>query len=249
MNDTTISFKSLKMKNFSLVLKKKKCLNNINLEINKKEKIAILGPSGSGKTLLLESLILAKMPTKGTLEINKIEIWKLKNFVNFRKLFAISPQFVPFPPNQSVLNAIQGAYINQWSIIKTFFSLFIPFKKKEIITILRECNLREKLNHKINVLSGGEKQCVSLSKLFLSRASVMVADEPFNGLDPEKEKLMLNLTIKYYNNYSSVLICALHQPEIAKSNFDRIIGIKKGKIVFDIKSYLLTKKKISYLYS
>lgn len=249
MNNSSISFKSLEMENFSLNLKKKKCLNNINLKINKKEKIAIIGPSGSGKTLLLESLILANNPSSGTIKINSREMWKLKNIINYRKFFSFCPQVVPLPENQIVLNAVQAAYINNWSTIKTFLSLFIHFKKKEIINVLKEIKLEDKLYHKISVLSGGEKQCISLSRLFVSKSQVLVADEPFNGLDPKKIKLILNLMKINYLKYSKVLICSLHQPEIAKKFFDRIIGIKRGKLVFDIKSSFLTNKKIADLYN
>lgn len=241
-------FNSFEMNNFNLKLNQNHCLKNINLKIKKKEKIAIIGPSGSGKSLLLESIILARIPSSGLIKVNNVDVWKKRNINNYRKLYSFSPQSISIPSKQTVLNSVQAAYINNWSVFKTFLSLFIPFKIAEIRKILKELKLEDKLFNEIELLSGGEKQCVSLCRLLLSKSNIMVSDEPVNSLDPKRAIFVIKIIIKYQTQSSSTLICSLHQPEIAKRFFDRIIGIRNGEIVFDCKSKILSENEIYALY-
>ena len=240
-----MNFEEIEFINFDLNLGKNYCLKKINLKIQKNEKIAIIGPSGSGKTLLLESIILSKLPSNGTIKINDVDIWKEQDINRYRKLYSFTPQSVTIPPRQSVLNAIQSAYIKDWSTLKTLFSLFIPFKFSEVLNVLKEINLEKKIHDKLELLSGGEKQCVSLCRLFVSKPKIMVSDEPLNNLDPKSSIYMIKIILNYFEKNSSTLICSLHQPEIAIKYFDRVIGIKRGIIKFDEKSTNLSKKNLT----
>ena len=246
-----MNLENINLENINLSIGNKSILKDVNLCINKNEKIALIGPSGAGKTQLLLIISLMNKPTNGLVKYNLINPWKTKSTIlkKIRKSYFFVPQNLPLPLKQKVVTSIQAGYITNWSVLKVIFSLVYPFKYKEIQNVLDELELKDKLLEKVENLSGGEKQCISLARLLVSNANIMIADEPLNFLDPLKSELILTKILEYYINNKSTLICSLHQPIFAKKYFDRIIGIKDSQIFFDISSNKLNKKLVSDLYN
>ncbi|MBH43497.1 MAG: hypothetical protein CMP25_01770 [Rickettsiales bacterium] len=228
-------FYHLKLENISLKSNKKTLLYNLNVEVLHKERIAVIGPTGSGKTLFLNIISFGWKPNEGKIFINSEDFWKKNNFFQdkIRKYFYLVPQIPDMPNRQKVISALHASYINKWSIIKVIASLFFPFKKKSIELVLKELDLLQKIDENIETLSGGQKQAISIARIFLSQPNVMILDEPLSAVDPGRSNFLLKKILEYQKKTTATLICSLHQPEIAKKYFTRIIGINNGKIVFD----------------
>ena len=246
-----MNLENINLDNINLSIDNKFILKDVNLNIEKHEKIALIGPSGSGKSQLLLIMALMNKPTNGIVKYNRIDPWKTKSSIlkKIRKSYFFVPQNLPLPLKQKVVTSIQAGYITNWSLLKVILSLIYPFKYQEIQSVLDDLELKDKLLEKVENLSGGEKQCISLARLFVSDANIMIADEPLNFLDPSKSKLILANILKYYKKNNSTLLCSLHQPIFAKKYFDRIIAIKDGRIFFDIPSRNLNKKLVNDLYN
>ena len=246
-----MNLENINLDNINLSIDNKFILKDVNLNIEKNEKIALIGPSGSGKSQLLLIMALMNKPTNGIVKYNRIDPWKTKSSIlkKIRKSYFFVPQNLPLPIKQKVVTSIQAGYITNWSLLKVILSLIYPFKYQEIQSVLDDLELKDKLLEKVENLSGGEKQCISLARLFVSDANIMIADEPLNFLDPSKSKLILANILKYYKKNNSTLLCSLHQPIFAKKYFDRIIAIKDGRIFFDIPSRNLNKKLVNDLYN
>lgn len=246
-----MNLENINLDNINLSIDNKSILKDVNLNIEKNEKIALIGPSGSGKSQLLLIMALMNKPTNGIVKYNLIDPWKTKSSIlkKIRKSYFFVPQNLPLPLKQKVVTSIQAGYITNWSLLKVILSLIYPFKYQEIQSVLDDLELKDKLLEKVENLSGGEKQCISLARLFVSDANIMIADEPLNFLDPSKSKLILANILKYYKKNNSTLLCSLHQPIFAKKYFDRIIAIKDGRIFFDIPSRNLNKKLVNDLYN
>lgn len=246
-----MNLENINLDNINLSIDNKFILKDVNLNIEKHEKIALIGPSGSGKSQLLLIMALMNKPTNGIVKYNLIDPWKTKSSIlkKIRKSYFFVPQNLPLPLKQKVVTSIQAGYITNWSLLKVILSLIYPFKYQEIQSVLDDLELKDKLLEKVENLSGGEKQCISLARLFVSGANIMIADEPLNFLDPSKSKLILANILKYYKKNNSTLVCSLHQPIFAKKYFDRIIAIKDGRIFFDIPSRNLNKKLVNDLYN
>lgn len=246
-----MNLENINLDNINLSIDNKFILKDVNLNIEKHEKIALIGPSGSGKSQLLLIMALMNKPTNGIVKYNRIDPWKTKSSIlkKIRKSYFFVPQNLPLPLKQKVVTSIQAGYITNWSLLKVILSLIYPFKYQEIQSVLDDLELKDKLLEKVENLSGGEKQCISLARLFVSDANIMIADEPLNFLDPSKSKLILANILKYYKKNNSTLVCSLHQPIFAKKYFDRIIAIKDGRIFFDIPSRNLNKKLVNDLYN
>lgn len=196
------------LENETISYENKKVLDSINLSVKKGEKIALLGKSGSGKSTLLKRLY----------ELKSDEVSYL-------------PQDLGLVHNLSAYHNIYTARLEQKSTIYNLINLIRPFKQNmdEIVKILKELETEDKLLTKSLNLSGGQKQRVAIAKSIYSQKKVLLADEPISALDEYICKKSIALLHKSFET----IICAIHDVKIAIESFDRVIGIKNGKIILD----------------
>lgn len=212
-------------------------LRGINLSVKAGEQIAIIGPSGAGKTTLLHTLGAALMPRCGEFELMKRAVWQISEAERHRlrgQLF-LAPQTPPLPSRQRVVNAVLAGRLPQWSLMQSIRNLIKP-KHSDLLAAwqaLSQFQLQDKLYARVDRLSGGERQRCALARLLLSNARLLLVDEPLSALDPSLALHTLQVVQNEARQRGATLICSLHQVELARSHFRRIIGLRDGEIVFD----------------
>ena len=211
------------LENETISYENKKVLDSINLSIKKGEKIALLGSSGSGKSTLLKRLY----------EIKSEEVSYL-------------PQDLGLVNNLTSYHNIYTATLEKKSTIYNLINLIRPFKKDlyEVSKILKELECESKLLTKSLNLSGGQKQRVAIAKSIYSGKNILLADEPISALDEYICKKSIDIMHKSFET----IICAMHNVDLAIENFDRIIGIKNGKILLDKQTTSISKEDTNRLY-
>ena len=158
------------------------------------------------------------------------------------------PQQFSIPSRLRVYRAIQTGYLAEWSTIKSVLSVFYPFNLKKIHEILKRFSLETKIDEKVESLSGGEKQCINIARLLVTKAKMLLLDEPMAGIDIKKIDLVMKNLLEFQSEHKSLLIISLHQLEIVQKYFTRVICMKHGKIKFDLPINKVTKKIIKDLY-
>lgn len=183
-------------------------LSSINIEIDKGEKVALLGKSGSGKSTLLKTLYEYKANDS-----------------------AYIPQELGLVNNLSLFHNVYIAKLDTNSTFYNIRNLLKPAKieVENIRAILSKLLLEEKLFEKISDLSGGQKQRASVARVLYSDKTILLADEPISALD----EFLANKVLNILNNKFETVICAIHNVELAVENFDRVIGLKDGKVIVD----------------
>lgn len=225
-------------------------VQQISIAIEPGEQVALIGPSGAGKTTLLETLAAALRPSSGSLVIGGNNPWQITS----RKLRALrgqlflAPQVPPLPPRQRVATAVLAGRLPGWSLTKSFRSLLFTADAADAYQALQAFSLGEKLWQRVDRLSGGERQRVSLARSLVSEARALLVDEPLSALDPALAGQTLRALIDYAGDHDKTLICSLHQVEMALDNFPRIIGLRKGELVFDLPANEVTPEAIHDLY-
>ena len=211
------------LKNQTISSDKKDILHSISFSIKIGEKVAILGKSGSGKSTLLKYLF--------SLQKNS---------------FAYVPQDLSLVENLSVFHNIYLARLDTYSTLYNIRNLIKPASKEIdlIKNILDDFDLSSKIFSKIYNLSGGQKQRVALLRAIFKNKDILLADEPISSLD----EYLSNKTLSILNIKFKTLLCSLHNVNLAINHFDRIIGLKDGKIILDKKCSLLDKEDINNLY-
>ena len=210
----------LKIKNLVKSFGDVKALDNINLEINEGEWVAIMGPSGSGKTTLINILSLMDDISEGefTLAGDDASSLSEEEKVVFRreKIGLIFQQFHLIP----YLNAVENVMLAQY-----YHSVTDEEEAKKVLT---KVGLGHRLEHLPSQLSGGEQQRVCIARALINEPEVLLADEPTGNLDEENEKIVLSI-FKDLHKEGKTIILITHNPELGK-HADKVLMLKHGKV-------------------
>lgn len=218
-------------------------LDQMNLKINKGERIALIGPSGAGKSSLLNLLSKRVEHTMGSINIENNH---LKNF-DQKKLsdtVGMITQSFDLIEAMSIRSNVYIGQFRNWSILETLNNMFRH--KVDIQKILESVGLKGLENKGVKLLSGGEKQRVAIARLIMQNPEIILADEPIASLDPSLSGSMIELLLK--TSKEKTLMVSLHQQDYAVKYFDRIIALKDGKIYFDLPVMEVTEEKLNLLY-
>lgn len=226
-------------------------LDAVSLSVAPGEQLAVIGPSGAGKTTLLSTLACAHKPESGEFTLYGTDPWALSSKARHRmrtRLF-LAPQTPPLPPRQRVVTAVLAARLPQWSVWQALVSLVRPLDPEAAFAALSRFNLGDKLYARVDRLSGGERQRCGLARLVLSPAELFLVDEPLSALDPTLSQLALSELQGEASARKATLVCSLHQVEMARANFGRLVGLRDGRILFDAPSAQVSDAMIAALYA
>lgn len=197
-------------------------LQNINLKLNKGKSAAISGISGSGKTTFLSILAGLEPATSGNIYIDNTNISNLS--INEKSIFRrdnlgfIFQDFQLLPNLTAIENVMLALEIKN-----------IPNAKQKSIAILEKVNLKHRLNHFPNQLSGGEKQRVAIARAFVSNPKVLLADEPTANLDQKTTNIIKNFLFELQKEYQTTMILVTHDPLLANL-CDNKYELKNGEL-------------------
>jgi phosphonate transport system ATP-binding protein len=225
-------------------------LHAIDLLVTQGEQLAIIGPSGAGKTTLLATLSGSHKPANGSLRVFGQDPWALPDSQRHRlraRLF-LAPQMPPLPPRQRVVTAVLAARLPQWTVWQALSSLFKPSDPDAAFDALSRFGLGDKLYARVDRLSGGERQRASMARLLLSNADAFLVDEPLSALDPTLAQQTLTTLQQEAKARSATLVCSLHQVDMARAHFGRIVGLRDGRIMFDCPREQVSDAMIDALY-
>ncbi|OGS80672.1 MAG: phosphonate ABC transporter [Gallionellales bacterium GWA2_59_43] len=225
-------------------------LNDVGLAVEQGEQIALIGPSGAGKTTLLHTLACAHPQAFGEFSVFGVSPWKLSHAERhaLRARLFLAPQTPPLPPRQRVVTAVLAGCLPQWSLWQAIASLIRPGNPDAAYDALARFDLQDKLYARVDCLSGGERQRCGMARLLVSKADAFLVDEPLSALDPTLARQTLITLQQEATSRNATLICSLHQVELALSHFPRIVGLRDGRIVFDVPRAKVTEAMIEELY-
>lgn len=225
-------------------------LDHLTLSIRQGEQVALIGPSGAGKTTLLHTLALAHQPVAGVLSVAGVDPWTLPNRARhaLRRTFFLAPQTPPMPPRQRVVTAVLAGCLPQWSLWQALASLIRPRNARAAFDALARFNLQDKLYARVDRLSGGERQRCGMARLLVSQAQMFLVDEPLSALDPTLAMQTLTTLQQEAATRNATLVCSLHQVDLARAHFARLIGLRDGQVMFDAPHAAVTDAMIDSLY-
>lgn len=220
-----ISFKNFSFKYNNVV---DKTLKNIDLTINKGEKVLIVGPSGSGKSTLSHCINgLIPFSYNGEIE-GELIIDNIKPYEE--SLSDVSKKVGTILQDQD--SQFIGLSVGE-DVAFNFENNAIPLKemKVKVIDALELVNMVDFINHSPYELSGGQKQRVSLAGVLGSDAEVLLFDEPLANLDPASGKEIMQLINDIHEKTNKTIIIVEHRIEdVLEQPFDKVIVVNKGEV-------------------
>ncbi|WP_370751336.1 energy-coupling factor transporter ATPase [Eubacterium sp.] len=205
-----------------------KALNNVNLEINKGEFVAIIGHTGSGKSTLIQHFNGLERPKSGNVFYNDENIYK--NNYDLRKLRCKVGLVFQYPEHQlfeeTVLKDVCFGPMNM--------GMSREEAEKKAKLVLEQVGINEKCYNKSPFeLSGGQKRRVAIAGVLAMNPEIIVLDEPTAGLDPKGRDKILNRIKELHDNTGIGVVLVSHSMEDVANYAQRLIVINNGKIKYD----------------
>ncbi len=198
-------------------------IRGLDLEIYSGETLAVVGASGVGKSTLLHILGTLERPTAGDIlwegeEVFALDDWRLAAFRN-RKVGFIFQFHYLLPEFDALENVMMPALIAR--IAK-------PQAREQSEAILVRVGLKDRLQHRVSTLSGGEQQRVAVARALILKPEVLLADEPTGNLDPRSGVQVQDLLLDLNREQGLTSVIVTHNLELARS-LDRQITLVDGK--------------------
>lgn len=193
-----------------------KALDEVSFEVEKGQILGILGRNGAGKTTTIKSIMGIIEPEEGSITFEGQDIRKAKTTIGY-------------------LPEERGLYVN--AKVKDqllYFATLNGMNQKEamraIMVRLKEFGIFGYLNSKVKALSKGNKQKIQLISAILHKPQIVILDEPFSGLDPVNIELFKK-TVLGLKECGTTILFSSHRMEDVEELCDRIVMLKKGKVV------------------
>ncbi|MBS7781081.1 ATP-binding cassette domain-containing protein [Acidovorax sp. CCYZU-2555] len=229
-------------------------LADIGLAARQGENIALIGPSGAGKTSLLSVLGTAwsgQPGLRGAVRVLDSDLSTLHASAlrSLRARIGTVHQAPPLPARQRVVTSVLAGRLGQWPAWKALASLAYPMDIAGARAALARVELEDKLFVRCDQLSGGQLQRAGIARVLYQQAALVLADEPVSALDPALALATVRLLVADAAQRGATLVASLHAVDLALGCFARIVGIKAGRIVFDLPADQVSEAQLQALYA
>ena len=226
-------------------------LADVSLAAGRGERIAIIGPSGAGKTTLLRVLGASLRPTDGSLSLLEADPWAMPSAAlrHLRARIGVVHQAPPLPPRQRVVTAVLAGRLGQWPLWKSLASLLYPLDIAGAKAALAQLDIGDRLFDRCDRISGGQLQRVGIARVLYQRPELILADEPVSALDPTLAQQAVRALLHDAEARGATLVASLHAVDLALAEFPRIVGIRDGRVAFDLPSAQVTELLLHELYA
>lgn len=220
----------------------------VSLRVDAGEAVALVGPSGAGKTTVLRLLAGTVAPTAGAVRLAGRDLARLRGRPELARLVGMISQGLDLVPQLSVKHNVQAGALGRWRLARSLAALLLPLEHPPARAAVRRVGLEARFAERVAQLSGGEQQRVALARLLVQDPALVLADEPVASLDPALADDLLGLLCAATRERGRTLVASLHTPDLARRHFDRIVGLRDGRVLFDLPPAVVTGEVLDSVY-
>lgn len=225
MEDEVITLRNI-TRDFPLGTEIVKVLKGISLSVKRGQYVALMGPSGSGKSTLMNLLGCLDTPTSGEYILNGYDVSSLEDSelaeIRNKEIGFVFQTFNLLPR----ITALQNV-----ALPMIYAGVGLSERMRRAEEALVSVGLANRMEHRPNQLSGGQRQCVAIARALVNHPSIILADEPTGNLDSKTSIEIMQLFQKIYEQGNTIIIVT-HEEDIAE-HAHRIIRLRDGQIYAD----------------
>lgn len=227
-----------------------KVLKDINFEVESGEFVSIIGPSGAGKSTLLRCINRMVDINEGTVTFDGLDVgsMKKKQLRKLRTNIGMIFQHYNLVPRLTVIENVLHGRFGYKTSLQGILGRFTEEEKERAFSLLDKLGIAEHAYKRCDQLSGGQQQRVGICRALIQDPKLILCDEPIASLDPNSSKIIMDYLRTITEEMGITCLVNLHQVDVAKDYADRMIGLKKGEIVYDGPSKLLYQDQIENIY-
>jgi phosphonate transport system ATP-binding protein len=228
----------------------KVALAGFDLSVAAGELVVVLGGNGSGKTTLLRCVSRMLRPSAGEIWLNGVDLAALygERLRQARLPLAMIWQHASLVRRRSVLSNVAAGGLGRHGGLWTALGGLPAAERRAALYHLSEVGLPHLAAQRAGTLSGGQAQRVAIARALTQRPQALLADEPVASLDPEAADDIMRLLRHLAAEDNLAVLCVLHQVELAYAYADRVVGIRDGRMAFDLPSADVPREAVRQLY-
>ena len=225
-------------------------VDNVAIDIEPGQFVGVIGRSGAGKSTMLRLVNRLIDPTSGSISFDGVEITTLKGKAlrDWRRDCAMIFQQFNLVERLDVLTNVLIGRLAEHGFMSSMLMQFTDEERTMAIEALDRLDLVPQALQRAGTLSGGQQQRVAIAKALVQNPKIMLADEPIASLDPANATLVMD-GLKQINTEDGLTVLVnLHTLDTARAYCDRIIAMRKGRVMFDGKASELTDAVVRDIY-
>ncbi len=210
-------------------------LKELNFDVVRAEKLALIGPSGSGKTTILRILMTLEGIDDGAVYVDDKPLWHMykngklipadeKHLHTMRRKIGMVFQLFNLFPHKTVLENVTLAPILTKGVTKSD-------AEEQALSLLDMVGMRDKAKRRSSQLSGGQKQRVAIARALALKPEIMLFDEVTSALDPELVEEVLNVITRLGTETDMTMLLVTHEMHFAHDFADRVLFLDGGRII------------------
>jgi len=206
------------------------------LRIDAGDRVALIGPSGCGKTTLLRLINGYLEAQSGELDVLDTVYTDVSRARRRARALRTRVGFVfqnfNLVERATVFDNVLWGRLGRVHPWRSLFGDFSPADKEIALQAIEEVDLLDQLGQRADTLSGGQQQRVGVARVLAQEAEIVLADEPVSSLDPSLADEVLSLLAEVSTKHQVTLLMSLHQPELAARHANRVVGMRRGRVVW-----------------
>ncbi|MEM6421686.1 MAG: phosphonate ABC transporter ATP-binding protein [Pseudomonadota bacterium] len=223
------------MRNLQKTFGTTRAVHDFSATIDRPTMLGVIGPSGAGKSTLLRMINRLTAATGGEILVDGTDMLSLAGSAKRRwqrDCAMIFQQFNLVPRLDVVTNVLLGR-LNGMGAIPSLFALFKREDVEQALAALDRLGIADQAMKRAEALSGGQQQRVAIARALMQSPKMILADEPIASLDPLNAEIVMKALREIRDRDDMTVICNLHTLDTARAYCDRVIGMRRGHVVFD----------------
>lgn len=225
-------------------------IDHVSVTVQSGQVVGLIGPSGAGKSTLIRCVNRLVEPTAGSIRLGDMELTGLGRaaLARARRRMGMIFQEYALVDRLTVMENVLSGRLGYTGFWRSFFRRFPQADIDAAFAVLERVGLTDHVDKRADALSGGQRQRVGIARALVQEPDLLLIDEPTASLDPKTSRQIMRLIVEICRERGLAAIVNIHDVALAQMFVQRIVGLRKGKVVFDGPPDGLTAEVLTDIY-